>query len=139
MRWEIGDGNPNSLLHLRAVNLCVGGVFMKPPELVPIFLGTFFAMNPSWVLDERIWDWKFGVFLLWFSNFFFGGFRVGCVFISGLSRILGNLRFFMIGELLSLFFLVVKLWVFYFSLLGNSVLDCVILLTFEISAERSFF
>ena len=71
MRWEIGDGNPNSLLHLRAVNLCVGGVFMKPPELVPIFLGTFFAMNPSWVLDERIWDWKFGVFLLWFSIFFF--------------------------------------------------------------------
>lgn len=38
MRWEMGDGNPNSLLHLRAVNLCVGGVFMKPPELVPVFL-----------------------------------------------------------------------------------------------------
>ena len=57
MRWEIGDGNPNSFLYLRVVFLCVGGVFMRPPELVPIFLGTFFLLH---ILIE-FWARKFGI------------------------------------------------------------------------------
>lgn len=102
MRWEIGDGNPNSFLYLRAVYLCVGGVFMRPPELAPIFLGTFFfsffffllrILIGFWVRELRIGDLVFFLEVKCFGvSYFKVGFHIGVFFISGRSRIFSYVR-----------------------------------------------